>query len=112
MSGVADMEAAESIPVGALAKVLQRKAPVTHSASHCAAASCEAAERPQASNTVYSLFAELREVFYEGPTSCRLSFFFRARTDLATNPLVFWLQLRQSATTIEFGVCAGGRRRA
>ena len=64
VSGVADMEAAESIPVGALAKVLQRKAPVTHSASHCAAASCEAAERPQASNTVYSLFAELREVFY------------------------------------------------
>ena len=62
VSGVAD-EAAESIPVGALAEVLQRKALVTRSASHCAAASCEAAERPQASNIVYSLFAELRRVF-------------------------------------------------
>jgi rare lipoprotein A len=64
VSDVADMEAAKSIPVAALAKVLQRKAPVTRSASHCPAASCEAAERPQASNTVYSLFAELRQVFY------------------------------------------------
>ena len=62
VSGLADMEAAESIPVGALG-ILQRKAPVTRSASHCAAASCEAAERPHASNTVYSLFAELRRVF-------------------------------------------------
>ena len=58
MSGVADMEAAESIPVGALAEVLQRKA--TRSASHCAAASRQAAERPHASSIVYSLFAELR----------------------------------------------------
>ncbi len=64
VSGVADTEAAESIPVEALAEVLQRKAPITRSASHCAAAFCEAAERPQASNTVYSLFAELRRVFY------------------------------------------------
>ena len=64
VSGVADMEAAERIPVGALAEVLQREAPVTRSASHCASASCEAAERPQVSNTVYSLFAELRRVFY------------------------------------------------
>ncbi len=66
VSGVADradMEAAESIPVGALAEVLQRDAPVARSASHCAAASCEAAERPHASNIVYSLFAELRRVF-------------------------------------------------
>ena len=63
VSGLADMQAAESIPVGALAEVLQRKAPVTRSSSHCAAASCEAAERPQASNTVYWLFAELRRVF-------------------------------------------------
>ena len=60
VSGVADMEAAESIPVGALAEVLQRKATVTRSASHCAAASCQAAERPHASSIVYSLFAELR----------------------------------------------------
>ena len=59
VSGLADMEAAESIPVGALTEVLQRKAPVTRSASHCAAASCEAAEQPHA----YSLFAELRRVF-------------------------------------------------
>ena len=58
VSGVADMEAAESIPVGALAEVLQRKA--TRSASHCAAASRQAAERPHASSIVYSLFAELR----------------------------------------------------
>src|SRR5271165_6305410 len=63
VSGLADMEAAESISVGGLAEVLQRKAPVTRSASHFAAASCEAAERPQASNIVYSLFAELRRVF-------------------------------------------------
>jgi rare lipoprotein A len=63
VSGLTDMEAAESIPVGALAEVLQRRAPVTRSASPCAAASCEAAERPQASNIVYSLFAELRRVF-------------------------------------------------
>ena len=61
--GLTDMVAAESIPVGALAEVSQRKAPVTRSASHCAAASCEAAERPQASNIVDSLFAELRRVF-------------------------------------------------
>ena len=64
VTGVAGMEAAKSIPVGALAEVLQREAPITRSASHCAAASCEAAERPRASNTVYSLFAELRRVFY------------------------------------------------
>ncbi len=63
VSGLTDMEAAESIPVGALAEVLQRKAPVTRSASPCAAASCEAAERPRASNIVDSLFAELRRVF-------------------------------------------------
>jgi hypothetical protein len=63
VSGLTDMEAAESIPVGALAEVLQRKAPGTRPASHCAAASCEAAERLQASNIVYSLFAELRRVF-------------------------------------------------
>ncbi len=63
VSGLTDMEAAESIPVGALAEVLQRKTPVTRSASPCAPASCEAAERPQASNIVYSLFAELRRVF-------------------------------------------------
>ena len=47
-------------PVGALAEVLQRKATVTRSASHCAAASRQAAERPHASSIVYSLFAELR----------------------------------------------------
>ncbi len=63
VSGLTDMVAAESIPVGALAEVLPRKAPGTRSASPCAAASCEAAERPQASNIVYSLFAELRRVF-------------------------------------------------
>ena len=63
VSGLTDMEAAESIPVGALAEVLRRKAPGTRSASRCAAAPCEAAERPQASNIVYSLFAELRRVF-------------------------------------------------
>ena len=63
VSGLTDMVAAESIPVGALAEVLQRKTPVTRSASPCAAVSCEAAERPQASNIVYSLFAELRRVF-------------------------------------------------
>ena len=64
VSGVADMEAAKSIPVGAVAEVLQREALTTRSASRCAAASCEAAERPQASNAVYSLFAELRRVFH------------------------------------------------
>ena len=64
VSGVADIEAAKSIPVGALAEVLQHEAPITRSASHCAAAFCEAAERPHASNAVYSLFAELRRVFY------------------------------------------------
>ena len=59
VSGLADMEAAESIPVGALAEVLLRKAPVTRSASPCAAASCEAAEQPRASNPAHSsLFAE------------------------------------------------------
>jgi rare lipoprotein A len=58
--GSSGVERAESIPVGALAEVLQRKATVTRSASHCAAASCEAAERPHASSIVYSLFAELR----------------------------------------------------
>ena len=63
LTDMADMEAGESIPVGALAEALQRKAPGTRSASPCAAASCEAAERPRASNTVYSLFAELRRVF-------------------------------------------------
>jgi hypothetical protein len=63
VSALADMEAAESIPVGALAAVLQCEPPATRSASPCAAASCEAAERPQASNIVYSLFAELRRVF-------------------------------------------------
>ena len=63
VSGVADMLVAESIPVAALAEVLQRKAPVTRSASHCAAASCKAAERPHASSTVHALFAELRRVF-------------------------------------------------
>jgi rare lipoprotein A len=63
VSGLADMEAAESIPVGALADVLQRQATVTRSTSHCAAASCEAAERPQAPTTVYWLLAELRRVF-------------------------------------------------
>ena len=63
VSALMDMEAAESIPVGALAEVFQRKAPVTRSASPCAAASCEPAEQPQASNIVYSLFAELRRVF-------------------------------------------------
>ena len=47
VSGLTDMEAAESIPVGALAEVLQRQAPVTRPASPCAAASCEAAERPR-----------------------------------------------------------------
>jgi rare lipoprotein A len=61
--GLTDMVAAESIPVGALAEALQRKVPATRPASPCAAASCEAAERPQASNIVYSLFAELRRVF-------------------------------------------------
>ena len=63
VTGLTDMEAAESIPISALAEVLQRKAPVTRSASPCAAVSCEAAERPQASNIVDSLFAELRRVF-------------------------------------------------
>ena len=63
VSGLADMAAAASIPVGALTEVLQRRAPVTRSASPCAQASCEAAERPQASNIVFSLFAELRRVF-------------------------------------------------
>jgi hypothetical protein len=60
MSGVV---AAESILVGALAEVLQRKAFATRSASPCDVASCEAAERPQLSNIVYSLFAEIRRVF-------------------------------------------------
>ncbi len=60
VSGLTDMAAAESIPVGALAEALQRQAPVTRSASPCAAASCEAAEQP---NIVDSLFAELRRVF-------------------------------------------------
>ena len=63
VSDLTDMVAAESIPVGALAEILQRKAPATRSANPCAQASCEAAERPQASNIVYSLFAELRRVF-------------------------------------------------
>ena len=63
VSGLTDMEAAESIPVGALAEALQREAPVTRSASHCAAASCEAAEQPHPSRTVYSLFVDLRRVF-------------------------------------------------
>jgi len=63
VSALADMEAAESIPVGALAEALQRKAPATRSAGRCAASSCEAAERPQASRTVHSLFADLRRVF-------------------------------------------------
>ena len=61
--GSSGVERAESIPVGPLAEVLQSKAPVTRSASPCAAAPCEAAERPQASNIVDSLFAELRRVF-------------------------------------------------
>ena len=86
MSGVADIEAAKSIPVGALAEVLQHEAPITRSASHCAAAFCEAAERPHASNAVYSLFAELRRVFYYPLVLSALAFF-RARTDQATNPL-------------------------
>ena len=63
VSSLADMEAAESIPVDALAEVLQRKAPVTRYASPCAAASCEAAKQPPASNPVHSLFADLRRVF-------------------------------------------------
>jgi rare lipoprotein A len=63
VSGLTDLEAAESIPVGALVEILQRKAPGRRPASPCAAASCEAPERPQASNMLYSLFAELRRVF-------------------------------------------------
>ena len=63
VNGLADMEAAESIPVGALAEALQREAPVTRSASHCAAAACKAAERPPASNTMHALFAELGRAF-------------------------------------------------
>ena len=63
VSALADMEAAERIPVGALAEALQRKAPAARSAGRCAASSCEAAERPQASRTVHSLFADLRRVF-------------------------------------------------
>ncbi len=59
-AGSSGVERAESIPVGALAEALQRQAPVTRSASPCAAASCEAAEQP---NIVDSLFAELRRVF-------------------------------------------------
>ncbi len=63
LTDTAELEAAESIPVGALAEVLQRKTPGARSASPCAAAACEAAERPHVSNTVHSLFAELRRVF-------------------------------------------------
>jgi rare lipoprotein A len=63
VSGVAAMEAAERIPVVALAEALQRQAPATRTAGRCAAAPCEAAERPPASRTVSSLFADLRRVF-------------------------------------------------